>query len=81
MGKVLIAGGGIGGLSTALAFAREDTEFELYERSAEFLEFGAGIQLSPNVVKILYGWGLQEALDEVASFPDRLQFRSASALT
>jgi salicylate hydroxylase len=77
MGKVLIAGGGIGGLSTALAFAREDTEFELYERSSEFLEFGAGIQLSPNVVKILYGWGLQEALDEVASFPDRLQFRSA----
>jgi salicylate hydroxylase len=51
----------------------------LFERSAEFSEFGAGIQLSPNVVKILYGWDLQEALAEVVAFPDRLQVRSAGS--
>ncbi|MCK9214674.1 MAG: FAD-dependent monooxygenase [Rhodoferax sp.] len=79
MRKVLIAGGGIGGLSAALACARAGAEVALFERHAEFSEFGAGIQLSPNVVKILYGWGLQEALAEVAAFPDRLQVRSASS--
>lgn len=77
MRKVLIAGGGIGGLSAALACARAGAEVALFERSAEFSEFGAGIQLSPNVVKILYGWDLQEALAEVVAFPDRLQVRSA----
>lgn len=79
MRKVLIAGGGIGGLSAALACARVGAEVALFERSAEFSEFGAGIQLSPNIVKILYGWDLQEALAEVAAFPDRLQVRSASS--
>ena len=79
MRKVLIAGGGIGGLSAALACARAGAEVALFERSAEFSEFGAGIQLSPNVVKILYGWDLQEALAEVVAFPDRLQVRSASS--
>jgi salicylate hydroxylase len=77
MRKVLIAGGGIGGLSAALACARAGAQVALFERSAEFSEFGAGIQLSPNVVKVLYGWGLQDALHEVVAFPDRLQVRSA----
>ncbi|HSN80454.1 MAG TPA: FAD-dependent monooxygenase [Rhodoferax sp.] len=77
MRKVLIAGGGIGGLSAALACARAGAGVALFERSAEFSEFGAGIQLSPNVVKILYGWGLQGALHEVVACPDRLQVRSA----
>jgi len=77
MRKVLIAGGGIGGLSAALACSRAGAEVALFERSAEFSEFGAGIQLGPNVVKILYGWGLQDALHEVVAYPDRLQVRSA----
>lgn len=79
MRKVLIAGGGIGGLSAALACTRAGAEVALFERQAAFSEFGAGIQLSPNVVNILYGWGLQEALAKVAAFPDRLQVRSASS--
>ncbi|HSO44111.1 MAG TPA: FAD-dependent monooxygenase [Rhodoferax sp.] len=77
MRKVLIAGGGIGGLSAALACARAGAEVALFERSTEFSEFGAGIQLGPNVVKILYGWGLQDALHAVVACPDRLQVRSA----
>jgi len=79
MRKVLIVGGGIGGLSAALACTRAGAEVALFERSAMFSEFGAGIQLSPNVVKILYGWGLQQALAEVVALPDRLQVRSASS--
>lgn len=79
MRNVLIAGGGIGGLSAALACTRAGAGVALFERNAVFSEFGAGIQLSPNIVKILYGWGLREALSEVAAFPDRLQVRSASS--
>ena len=79
MRQVLIAGGGIGGLSAALACARAGAEVALFERSAEFSEFGAGIQLGPNVVKILYGWGLQQALHEAVACPDRLQVRSATS--
>jgi salicylate hydroxylase len=77
MKNMVIAGGGIGGLAAALACARAGAEIDVHERSIEFSEFGAGIQLSPNVVKILYDWGLQDALADVAVFPDRLQVRSA----
>ncbi len=75
--KTLIIGGGIGGLAAALACSREGTEVELFERSAEFSEVGAGVQLGPNVVKILHSWGLKNALAGVASFPERLQVRHA----
>ena len=75
--KTLIVGGGIGGLAAALACAREGAEIDLFERAPALTEVGAGVQLGPNVVKILHGWGLKEALAGVASFPDRLQVRSA----
>lgn len=77
MSRILIVGGGIGGLATALACARGGAELALFERSCEFTEVGAGIQMGPNVMKILHGWGLQEALASVAAFPQRLQVRSA----
>ena len=75
--KTLIVGGGIGGLAAALACTRVGAPVALYERGAEFSEVGAGIQLSPNVVKVLHGWGLQDALAGVAAFLDQLQVRSA----
>ena len=77
MRKILIAGGGIGGLAAALACHRGGADVELFERAAEFTEVGAGIQLGPNVVSVLHGWGLQHALAGVCAFPPRLQVRSA----
>jgi salicylate hydroxylase len=79
MGKLLIVGGGLGGLAAALACARVGEQLELFERGAQFSEVGAGIQLGPNVVKVLHAWGLQQALADVAAFPDRLQVRSATS--
>ncbi|OIN94215.1 MAG: FAD-dependent oxidoreductase [Comamonadaceae bacterium CG1_02_60_18] len=73
MAHVLIAGGGIGGLSAALACARAGARVSLFERAPAFAEFGAGIQLGPNVMRVLHSWGLKPALDAVAAFPDRLQ--------
>lgn len=75
--EVLVAGGGIGGLAAALACAQAGWVVRLFERAPVFSEVGAGIQISPNVVRVLHHWGLEAALKEVAAFPDRLQVRSA----
>ena len=77
MSKILIAGGGIGGLAAALACAQAGTEVSLFERASVFAEVGAGVQLSPNVVRVLHRWGLKQALDAVVSVPEQLQIRSA----
>ncbi|MES2283427.1 MAG: FAD-dependent monooxygenase [Pseudomonadota bacterium] len=73
----LIAGGGIGGLAAALAISRAGWDVRLFEKAPEFSEVGAGIQLGPNVMKVLNGWGLASALAQVAAFPEKLQVRSA----
>jgi len=75
--QALIAGGGIGGLAAALAASRAGWDVRLFERACAFGEVGAGIQLGPNVVKVLQGWGLAGALQIVAAFPERLQVRCA----
>lgn len=75
--QALIAGGGIGGLAAALAASRAGWDVRLFERASAFSEVGAGVQLGPNVVKVLHSWGLADALKAVAAFPERLQVRSA----
>jgi salicylate hydroxylase len=75
--QVLIAGGGIGGLAAALACARQGVAVQLLERAAQLSELGAGIQIGPNVTRILQTWGLQDAVARVAAFPQRLQARDA----
>lgn len=77
--QALIAGGGIGGLAAALACVRAGLEVRLYEQAAAFSEVGAGIQLGPNVVRVLQGWGLQQALEEVVARPRALRVRSAES--
>ena len=80
MGKAaLIAGGGIGGLAAAFALGRAGWGVQLFERAAEFSEVGAGIQMGPNVTRVLHGWGLADALARVAAFPSHLQVRNASS--
>ena len=75
--QLLIAGGGIGGLATALACAQRGVPVQLLERAAQFSEVGAGIQIGPNVTRILQAWGLGAALAQVAAFPKQLQARDA----
>jgi salicylate hydroxylase len=75
--QVVIAGGGIGGLAAAVACAQRDVPVQLLERTPQLSEVGAGIQIGPNVTRILQAWGLGDALAQVAAFPDRLQARDA----
>ena len=55
---ILIVGGGIGGMTAALALARAGFAARIVERSPEFGEIGAGIQLAPNALRILDGLGV-----------------------
>ena len=76
MTRILIAGGGIGGLSAALSLAQSGFEVEVFEQAPEFGEVGAGIQLSPNATRVLHHVGLAEALEACAFPPERTEFRS-----
>jgi salicylate hydroxylase len=76
--QLLIAGGGIGGLASALALARGGHAVDLLEQSPVFAEVGAGIQLGPNAVRRLHALGLADALDAIAARPDTLVVRAAS---
>lgn len=63
--KVLIAGGGIGGLATALSLHQKGIDCEIFERSREIRELGVGINTLPHAIKELADLGLLEALDRV----------------
>jgi 3-hydroxybenzoate 6-monooxygenase len=69
---VLVSGGGIGGLATALALAHRGYAVTVLEQAAEFGEIGAGIQLGPNAFHALDRLGLGAQLRENAVFIDRL---------
>lgn len=61
--KALIAGAGIGGLTTALFLHEAGIEVELFERADDIRELGVGINMLPHAVKALAGLGLMPALD------------------
>lgn len=73
---VAIVGGGIGGLTAALALLRAGIRPHVYEQSPEFGEIGAGIQLGPNAVRLLNRLGFAEDLRARAVRPARaLEYR------
>ena len=56
--KVAIVGGGIGGLTTAIALAREGIDAEVFEQAPAIAQAGASLQLGPNAVRLLDELGL-----------------------
>jgi len=63
--RICVIGGGIGGLTAALAFARSGAEVELHEQAPALTEVGAGLQITPNGARALEALGLGSALDAV----------------
>lgn len=61
--KALIAGAGIGGLTTALFLHRAGIEVEIFERADQVRELGVGINMLPHAVGLLAELGLMDALD------------------
>jgi len=56
--RVCIVGGGIGGLTAALAFQARGAEVQVFEQAEDFTEVGAGIQITPNGMRVLDALGL-----------------------
>ena len=73
--RVLIVGGGIGGLTAALALARAGHSVELYEQAPAFGEIGAGIMLTPNATRVLRHFGLSASLDLSGMRPPASRYR------
>jgi 3-hydroxybenzoate 6-monooxygenase len=76
---ILIVGGGIGGMTAALALARAGFPAHIVERSPEFGEIGAGIQLAPNALRILDGLGVLPELAALAVRPRHLVLMHADS--
>jgi 2-polyprenyl-6-methoxyphenol hydroxylase-like FAD-dependent oxidoreductase len=74
---VLIAGGGIGGLATALGLAQKGIRSILLEKSAALGEIGAGIQLGPNAFHAFDYLGVGEAARAMAVYIDQLRLMDA----
>lgn len=74
---ILIAGGGIGGLTAALALARKGIATELFEQADEFKEVGAGLQVGPNAFRVFETLGLTPEITKLATFPESLALKDA----
>ena len=64
--KVIIVGGGIGGLTTALMLHARGIDCEIFEQADQVRELGVGINTLPHAIKELAGLGLLERLDAIA---------------
>jgi 2-polyprenyl-6-methoxyphenol hydroxylase-like FAD-dependent oxidoreductase len=67
--KIAVIGGGIGGLSGAVALRQAGFAVDVYEQASELTEIGGGINLGPNAARILYRLGLGPGLDRESVRP------------
>ena len=79
--KVIVAGGGIGGLATALALHARGIDAVVFERSAAIRELGVGINTLPHAIAVLAELGLLPALDAVAIRTHELIYASRHGQT
>ncbi|WP_328489207.1 3-hydroxybenzoate 6-monooxygenase [Streptomyces zaomyceticus] len=77
MTPVIVAGGGIGGLAAALGLARAGRRVVVLERSEQFRELGAGIQLGPNAFRAMSRLGIGELPYQCAVFIEELRLLDA----
>jgi len=63
---ILIIGAGIGGLATALALQQAGFAVQIFERTKEIREFGAGLTLWANAVRVLQELGLADLVQQLA---------------
>jgi salicylate hydroxylase len=73
--KILIAGGGLGGLSAACFLLQAGHDIELFEQAPRLEEIGAGIQISANAMHALRALGLEDAITAAGVRPAAYVFR------
>ncbi|MBK6441418.1 MAG: FAD-dependent oxidoreductase [Candidatus Phosphoribacter baldrii] len=75
---VIVVGGGIGGLSAALALSRKGLRVRLLERAKEFGEVGAGLQIAPNCTRMLADYGLLDEAKTLGVVPKAMVMKDAT---
>lgn len=65
----------MGGLASAFTLAQGGHRVTLLESAPAIAEVGAGIQITPNLSRLLIRWGLRDVLDRVGVKPDAIVFR------
>jgi salicylate hydroxylase len=67
--RVVVAGGGLGGLTAAYLLRNAGMHVTVLERATQFGEVGAGIQTAPNASRILINNGLRGRLEKIKTAP------------
>jgi salicylate hydroxylase len=70
---VVVAGGGIAGLTASLLLARTGLRVTVFEQAQKLEETGAGLQLSPNASRVLIALGLRARLESTAVRPHAIR--------
>jgi 2-polyprenyl-6-methoxyphenol hydroxylase-like FAD-dependent oxidoreductase len=78
MSKVLIVGGGLGGVATAAALHHVGVDAHVYERSAALREIGAGLSVWPNATRVLDEFGVLDEARSCSGEIRRLEVRDPS---
>jgi salicylate hydroxylase/6-hydroxynicotinate 3-monooxygenase len=73
--SIAIVGAGIGGLTVAATLRGAGIEAHVYEQASRFARVGAGIQMTPNAMRVLRGIGLEDHLVQVAFRPTEMRNR------
>jgi salicylate hydroxylase len=73
--NVVIVGCGLGGLSAAYCMAQAGHKVTILESAPVLSQVGAGIQVSPNITRLLIRWGLGPQLQKFAVVPEAVRFR------
>lgn len=73
--KIGVIGGGIGGLASAIAFAKFGSQVTLYEKALVISEVGAGIQISANGINVLTKLGIYPDYLKSVGFPKNIIFK------
>jgi salicylate hydroxylase len=73
--KIIVVGGGIGGLTAAGLLERAGHDVVMLEKAATLGSIGAGIQISPNAARIITKLGLTDGLATIGTRPERVVTR------
>jgi len=74
---VIVVGGGLGGVASALALGQQGRAVRLLEQSDEIAPIGYGVQIGPNVLPVLARLGLADEVRRAAYLPDDLHLLDA----
>lgn len=73
--RIIICGAGIGGLTAALCLVHYGHDVTLIEQAAELGEIGAGLQVSPNAMRVFQALGMEEQIAQHAFRPEAIETR------